>query len=108
MVQMRLCYQETAVGRYPVQSVAMMSRIAARTEASTRQPPGLTESERLNGEHSIAEAISYATWQRPKDVSASDYLCYPVWIHCRMVSLSAESADSGYDTRMKVWFASWP
>ncbi|NLJ84827.1 MAG: pyruvate kinase [Firmicutes bacterium] len=65
---------ETAVGRYPVQSVAMMSRIAARTERALGNHR-ITESERLNGEHSIAEAISYATWQTAKDVGASAIIC---------------------------------
>lgn len=65
---------ETAVGRYPVLAVEMMSRIAQRTECSLLDHQ-ITETERLNDEHSIAEAISYATWQTSKDVKAAAIIC---------------------------------
>lgn len=65
---------ETAVGKYPVLAVEMMSRIAQRTECSLLGHQ-ITEVERLNDEHSIAEAISYATWQTAKDVKAAAIIC---------------------------------
>jgi pyruvate kinase len=65
---------ETAIGRYPVLAVEMMSRIAQRTECSLLEHQ-ITETERLNDEHSIAEAISYATWQTSQDVKATAIIC---------------------------------
>ena len=65
---------ETAIGKYPVLAVEMMSRIAQRTECSLLGHQ-ITEVERLNDEHSIAEAISYATWQTAKDVKAAAIIC---------------------------------
>lgn len=65
---------ETAVGKYPVLAVEMMSRIAQRTECSLLGHQ-ITEVERLNDENSIAEAISYATWQTSRDVKAAAIIC---------------------------------
>ncbi|NMB46351.1 MAG: pyruvate kinase [Firmicutes bacterium] len=65
---------ETAVGKYPVLAVEMMSTIAQRTECSLLGHQ-ITETERLNDELSIAEAISYATWQTSRDVNATAIIC---------------------------------
>ncbi|NLK08173.1 MAG: pyruvate kinase [Firmicutes bacterium] len=65
---------ETAVGRYPIQTVAMMSRIGQRTERDLPRHK-IEETERFNGDHIIAEAISYATWQTAKDVGTAAIIC---------------------------------
>lgn len=65
---------ETAVGRYPVQTAAMMSRIGLRTERALSGHQ-ITETEQFNGDYPIAEAISYATWQTAKDVGATAIIC---------------------------------
>lgn len=58
---------ETAVGKYPVESVRMMAEIARRTEASPRYEE-LLANRRIETTASIADAISHATCQTARDL----------------------------------------
>lgn len=64
---------ETAVGKYPVQAVEMMSRIAERVERSLHYQRA---SERCgDGGCSVAEAISHATCETSQDIGAAAIIC---------------------------------
>ena len=51
---------ETATGRYPMEAVSYMARIAKRTESALMYERGLKH-QALNGDVSVTDAISYAT-----------------------------------------------
>lgn len=65
---------ETAVGKYPVESVRMMDRIAARAESELPYTEMLRR-KRSFSPHSIAEAISYATCQGAQDLNVKAIIC---------------------------------
>ncbi|MEW6447525.1 MAG: pyruvate kinase [Bacillota bacterium] len=61
---------ETAVGRYPAEAVAVMSKIAARTEESL--PFGEILSRRkASSRHTVTDAISFATCAAAQDLGAA-------------------------------------
>lgn len=61
---------ETAIGRYPVEAVAVMSKIAARTEESL--PFGEILSRRkASSRHTVTDAISFATCATAQDLGAA-------------------------------------
>jgi len=60
---------ETAVGRYPLESVRMMAAICRRTEAAINYAAILKERSPRNGA-SVAEAIAYATCQAAETLKA--------------------------------------
>ena len=61
---------ETAVGKYPVLTVEIMSRIAQRAEQSLDREK-FTTIKNFDHSLSIAEAISYATWHTCRAVNAA-------------------------------------
>lgn len=63
---------ETAVGRYPVQAVEMMARVARRIESSLNYAEHLQRRQRNRGKKhlEVAEAISHATCQIALDLGA--------------------------------------
>jgi pyruvate kinase len=63
---------ETASGRYPVESVAMMASIACRAEASEFARPFACSS----GDRSVAHAVALAACETASDVEASAVLCF--------------------------------
>jgi len=64
---------ETAIGKYPVQAVRVMDRVARRTESAI-QYDQLVAARRSGPSASIAEAISYATCRVATDVGAAAIL----------------------------------
>ena len=62
---------ETANGKYPVESVSMMARIAKMTEASMDRNVGQAIHNFSDGKTSITDAISYATCTTAADLKAS-------------------------------------
>lgn len=61
---------ETAIGRYPVDAVAVMARIAARTEESL--PFGeILDRRKASSRHTVTDAISYATCAAAQDLGAA-------------------------------------
>ena len=65
---------ETAVGKYPVLTVEIMSRIAQRAEQSLDREK-FTTIKNFDHSLSIAEAISYATWHTCRAVNAAAIIC---------------------------------
>lgn len=65
---------ETAVGKYPVKAVSLMSRIAIRIEESMDYQARL-ELRRRNQRQNIADAISLATCQTAHDLGARAIIC---------------------------------
>jgi pyruvate kinase len=63
---------ETAVGRYPVQAVEMMARVARRIESSLNYAEDLERRQKNRGKKrlGVAEAISHATCQIALDLGA--------------------------------------
>lgn len=61
---------ETAVGRYPVETVQMMDRIARQAEASFPHHPWRRRREQLNVAETICEAISHAAEELPMKLIA--------------------------------------
>lgn len=61
---------ETAVGRYPVESVAVMARIAARAEESLSFDEILGQ-KRILSKHTVTDAISFATCTTAQDLGAA-------------------------------------
>jgi len=63
---------ETAVGRYPVQAVEMMARVARRIESSLNYAEHLERRQKNRGKKNlgVAEAISHATCQIALDLGA--------------------------------------
>ncbi len=66
---------ETAAGRYPVESVAMMDRIACRVQTDPLYFPGL-ENTRIEHEHTSPDAISAAAGQVAQMVGAAAIVSY--------------------------------
>jgi pyruvate kinase len=66
---------ETAVGRYPVQAVAIMDRIARRVQADPLYYAGLT-GDALGHEHTAPDAISAAACQVADMVDAAAIVSY--------------------------------
>ena len=66
---------ETAAGRYPVESVAMMDRIACRVQDDPLYFPGL-ENTRIEHEHTSPDAISAAACQVAHMVGAAAIVSY--------------------------------
>src|SRR6201998_77074 len=68
-------YAETAAGRYPVESVAIMDRIACRVQ---RDPlyHSIMESTRIEHEHTAPDAISAAACQVAAMVGAAAIVSY--------------------------------
>ncbi|MCL2564371.1 MAG: pyruvate kinase [Defluviitaleaceae bacterium] len=62
---------ETASGKYPVESVSMMARIAKMTEASMDKNIGVAVHDINEYKTSITDAISYATCTTAADLKAS-------------------------------------
>ncbi|MEW6574205.1 MAG: pyruvate kinase [Bacillota bacterium] len=61
---------ETAIGRYPVEAVAVMSKIAARTEESL--PFGeILNRRKASSRHTVTDAISFATCATAQDLGAA-------------------------------------
>lgn len=75
---------ETAAGKYPVEAVKTMNRIAIRTE-QTLDYSNNGKYENCTGEITITNAISHATCQTSKDLNAKAIIT---------------STSSGYTTRM--------
>lgn len=75
---------ETAAGKYPIESVATMARIAERTEQALKYEAILDEFATLK-EHSVTDAISYATCHSAQVLG---------------VSAIITSTQSGYTARM--------
>ena len=65
---------ETAVGRYPVETVRMMDRIARSSEAAIDYPALLERRRRRTG-RSVADAIALATCQAAEDLNVKAILC---------------------------------
>ncbi len=65
---------ETAVGRYPVETVRMMDRIARSSEAALDYP-SLLERRRNRTGRSVADAIARATCETAADLSLKAILC---------------------------------
>ena len=65
---------ETAVGRYPVEAVRMMDRIARSAEAALDYP-ALLERRRNRKGRSVADAIALATCQAAADLNLKAILC---------------------------------
>ena len=65
---------ETAVGKYPVESVKMMARIATHIENSLDYRKNL-ELKREFARDSVAEAISHATCETALDLDLAAILC---------------------------------
>lgn len=65
---------ETAVGKYPVESVAMMDRIARKNEEFLDYI-GLLEKRRHYGARSVADAIARATCETAYDLEVKAILC---------------------------------
>jgi pyruvate kinase len=61
---------ETAVGRYPVESVAVMAKIAARAEESLAFNDILRQ-KRMLLKHTVTDAISFATCTTAQDLGAA-------------------------------------
>jgi pyruvate kinase len=61
---------ETAVGRYPVESVAVMAKIAARAEESLAFDDILRQ-KRMLLKHTVTDAISFATCTTAQDLDAA-------------------------------------
>lgn len=61
---------ETAMGKYPVAAVEMMSRVAKRTESSLNYEEILSK-KRIGSFRSISDAISHATCQTALDLKAA-------------------------------------
>ncbi len=59
---------ETAVGKYPVEAVRTMQRIAEHTERQSPRPAPLPTDE--VGHHTIAEAVAHASCQTAQDLGA--------------------------------------
>jgi pyruvate kinase len=66
---------ETAAGRYPIESVAMMNRIACRVQRDPLYFPML-ESTRIEHEHTAPDAISAAACQVAGTVGAAAIVSY--------------------------------
>ncbi|MGA8549987.1 MAG: pyruvate kinase, partial [Stellaceae bacterium] len=66
---------ETAAGRYPIESVAMMNRIACRVQQDPLYFPML-ESTRIEHEHTAPDAISAAACQVADTVGAAAIVSY--------------------------------
>jgi pyruvate kinase len=66
---------ETAAGRYPVEAVAMMDRIACRVQQDPLYFP-LLESTRIEHEHTDPEAISAAAAQVAQTIGAAAIVSY--------------------------------
>ena len=66
---------ETAAGRYPIESVAMMNRIACRVQQDPLYFPML-ESTRIEHEHTAPDAISAAACQVAGTVGAAAIVSY--------------------------------
>lgn len=75
---------ETATGRYPMEAVSYMARIAKRTESALMYERGLKH-QALNGDVSVTDAISYATCTAARALKATAVLV---------------STSSGYTARM--------
>jgi pyruvate kinase len=65
---------ETAAGKYPVQAVEMMARIAERTENSLKYDQ-ILEQKKVGILPTIADAISHATCQTALDLKAAAIIC---------------------------------
>jgi pyruvate kinase len=65
---------ETAVGKYPVMAVEMMSRVAKRMEASLKYEEILAQ-KRVGNSPTIADAICHATCQSALDLEAVAIIC---------------------------------
>ena len=65
---------ETAVGKYPVEAVKMMARVAGRIERSLDYRKNL-ELKREFARNSVAEAISHATCETALDLDLAAILC---------------------------------
>lgn len=65
---------ETAVGKYPQEAVALMNRIALKTERSINFP-SMFDDRRNNRRQSIEDAISLATCQISRDLGTETILC---------------------------------
>ncbi len=65
---------ETAVGKYPVIAVEMMSRVAERTEASLQYEEIMAE-KKVGAAPTIADAICHATCQSALDLKAVAIIC---------------------------------
>ncbi|MGQ9512152.1 pyruvate kinase [Thermodesulfitimonas sp.] len=61
---------ETAIGRYPVEAVAVMARIAARTEEALPYSEFLRR-QQAAAKHSVTDAISFATCTAAEDLGAA-------------------------------------
>ncbi|RPF49843.1 pyruvate kinase [Thermodesulfitimonas autotrophica] len=61
---------ETAIGRYPVEAVAVMARIAARTEEALPYGEFLRR-QQAAAKHSVTDAISFATCTAAEDLGAA-------------------------------------
>lgn len=75
---------ETAIGKYVVEAVAMMSRIVARAEAALRYEEILQHKLQVLS-HTVTDAISYATCSIAQDLRAAAII---------------SSTESGYTARM--------
>ncbi len=64
---------ETAVGRYPVEAVSTMARIAESTEAGLRYED-ILRSKRIGPSRTVADAISHATSQSALDLGVKAIL----------------------------------
>ncbi len=64
---------ETAVGKYPVEAVRMMARIASRIESSSRYEE-LATRRQIGANPSVADAISHATCQTALDLDLAAIL----------------------------------
>ena len=82
---------ETAIGKYPVEAVQIMARIAERTELSLRPVDFLEDS--TDGSRSVTDAVSHATCSTARELGAAAIICATQSGHTsRMVAKSRPSA----------------
>ena len=85
---------ETAAGRYPVESVAMMARIIEEAEASIRDFPRTMPQEQLKVAETVAELVCHASRELQMKLIA---VLPPAGAHHRVFSGGGNSEAAGID-----------